>query len=44
MQREGLSNEEIAAVFEKWNKGELDSYLIEVYFIVSAWFLQILNL
>lgn len=26
----GLSNEEIAAVFAKWNKSELDSYLIEI--------------
>ncbi len=26
----GLSNEEIAAVFEEWNKTELDSYLIEI--------------
>ncbi|MFZ2577956.1 MAG: NADP-dependent phosphogluconate dehydrogenase [Lactococcus hircilactis] len=26
----GLSNEEIQATFEEWNKGELDSYLIEI--------------
>lgn len=26
----GLSNEEIADVFEEWNKTELDSYLIEI--------------
>lgn len=26
----GLSNEEIAQVFTEWNKGDLDSYLIEV--------------
>jgi len=26
----GLSNEEIAATFEEWNKGDLDSYLIEI--------------
>ncbi len=26
----GLSNEEIADVFEEWNKGELKSYLIEI--------------
>ena len=26
----GLSNEEMHAVFEEWNKGELDSYLIEI--------------
>lgn len=26
----GLSNEELAQVFEGWNKGELDSYLIEI--------------
>ena len=26
----GLSNAEIAAVFGEWNKGELDSYLIEI--------------
>jgi len=26
----GLSNEEIASVFEEWNKGDLDSYLIEI--------------
>lgn len=26
----GLSNEELAKVFEKWNKTELDSYLIEI--------------
>jgi 6-phosphogluconate dehydrogenase len=26
----GLSNAEIAAVFSEWNKGELDSYLIEI--------------
>jgi 6-phosphogluconate dehydrogenase len=25
-----LGNEEIASVFEEWNKGDLDSYLIEV--------------
>jgi len=26
----GMSNEEMAAVFTDWNKGELDSYLIEI--------------
>ena len=26
----GLSNEEIQAIFEEWNEGELDSYLIEI--------------
>lgn len=26
----GLSNEEISEVFTEWNKGELDSYLIEI--------------
>ncbi|NOU37025.1 MAG: decarboxylating NADP(+)-dependent phosphogluconate dehydrogenase [Kiritimatiellaceae bacterium] len=26
----GLSNEELCAVFSEWNKGELDSYLIEI--------------
>lgn len=26
----GLSNEELKEVFEEWNKGELDSYLIEI--------------
>lgn len=26
----GLSNEELAAVFAEWNKGELDSFLIEI--------------
>ena len=26
----GLKNEEIAATFTEWNKGELDSYLIEI--------------
>jgi len=26
----GLSNEEIKSVFEEWNKGDLDSYLIEI--------------
>lgn len=26
----GLSNEELKAVFEEWNKGDLDSYLIEI--------------
>jgi len=26
----GLSHDEMAAVFEEWNKGELDSYLIEI--------------
>lgn len=26
----GLSNEEIHNVFSEWNKGELDSYLIEI--------------
>ncbi len=26
----GLSNEEIAEIFTKWNKGELSSYLIEI--------------
>lgn len=25
----GMSNEEIADTFEEWNKGDLDSYLIE---------------
>ena len=26
----GMSNEEMHAVFSEWNKGELDSYLIEI--------------
>ena len=26
----GLSNDELADVFTQWNKGELDSYLIEI--------------
>jgi 6-phosphogluconate dehydrogenase len=26
----GLSNEELKGVFEEWNKGDLDSYLIEI--------------
>jgi len=26
----GMSNEELHSVFEKWNKGKLDSYLIEI--------------
>ncbi len=26
----GMSNAEIAAIFSEWNKGELDSYLIEI--------------
>jgi 6-phosphogluconate dehydrogenase len=26
----GLTNEELASAFEKWNKSELDSYLIEI--------------
>ncbi|HEY0222805.1 NADP-dependent phosphogluconate dehydrogenase [Lactovum miscens] len=26
----GLSNQEIQAIFEEWNEGELDSYLIEI--------------
>jgi len=26
----GLSNDEIANTFEEWNKGDLDSYLIEI--------------
>lgn len=26
----GLSNDELAAVFDEWNKGELDSFLIEI--------------
>lgn len=26
----GMSNEEIADTFEEWNKGDLDSYLIEI--------------
>ena len=26
----GLSNEEIHGVFDEWNKGDLDSYLIEI--------------
>lgn len=26
----GMSNDECAAVFEEWNKGKLDSYLIEI--------------
>jgi len=26
----GLSNDELAAVFDEWNRGELDSYLIEI--------------
>ena len=26
----GLSNDQLAAVFAQWNKGELDSYLIEI--------------
>jgi len=30
MKEAGLSNEELANVFEEWNKGELNSYLIEI--------------
>ena len=26
----GLSNEELAAIFEVWNRGELESFLIEI--------------
>lgn len=26
----GLSNEDLAGVFDEWNKGELDSFLIEI--------------
>jgi 6-phosphogluconate dehydrogenase len=26
----GLTNDELAAVFDEWNKGELDSFLIEI--------------
>jgi len=26
----GLSNEQLSAVFDEWNKGDLDSYLIEI--------------
>lgn len=26
-----MTNEEIASTFEEWNKGDLDSYLIEVF-------------
>jgi len=26
----GLNNEEMAAVFKEWNKGDLDSFLIEI--------------
>ncbi|MFM8636071.1 MAG: NADP-dependent phosphogluconate dehydrogenase, partial [Planctomycetia bacterium] len=26
----GLSNDDLASVFDRWNKGELDSYLIEI--------------
>ncbi|WP_337940135.1 decarboxylating NADP(+)-dependent phosphogluconate dehydrogenase [Parabacteroides sp.] len=28
--RKGLDNEEMSVVFEEWNKGELDSFLIEI--------------
>lgn len=28
--RKGLDNDEMAVVFEEWNKGELDSFLIEI--------------
>ena len=28
--RLGMSNDEMSAVFAEWNKGELDSYLIEI--------------
>ena len=28
----GMNNEEIADVFEEWNKGELQSFLIEITF------------
>ena len=30
----GMSNEEMAAVFDEWNKGELESYLIEITSII----------
>jgi len=30
----GMSNEEMADVFEEWNKGELESYLIEITAII----------
>jgi 6-phosphogluconate dehydrogenase len=26
----GMSHDEMAATFEEWNKGELDSFLIEI--------------
>lgn len=28
--RKGLDDDEMAVVFEEWNKGELDSFLIEI--------------
>lgn len=32
----GLSNDEIAAVFADWNKGELQSFLVEITAIIAA--------
>lgn len=32
----GLSNDEIAAVFAEWNKGDLQSFLIEITAIIAA--------
>lgn len=28
--RKGLDNDELAGIFEKWNKGDLDSFLVEI--------------
>jgi 6-phosphogluconate dehydrogenase len=33
----GLSNSELAAVFARWNEGELKSYLIEITAAILAW-------
>ena len=33
----GLSNDEMAKVFEEWNKGELDSFLIEISSQIMAY-------
>jgi len=30
-----MTNEEIAQTFGEWNKGDLDSYLIEVLFYIT---------
>lgn len=32
----GLTNEELAATFTEWNKGELQSFLVEITAIILA--------